>query len=55
MKKIQTLRIAGLTLTTSPLLLTNPAISDLTKGLLMGIGIGLLILSLIVSRKARFL
>ncbi len=45
------LRIIGLTLTTLPLVLTNQ--NDWIKGLIFGIGIGLLLLSLIIKIKAQ--
>lgn len=45
------LRIIGLTLTTLPLFLTNQ--SDWTKGLISGMGIGLLLLSFISKIKAQ--
>jgi hypothetical protein len=51
MKKIQILRITGLMLITCPVILTNQNISDISKGLLMGTGIGMLVLSLIVKNK----
>jgi hypothetical protein len=51
MKKIQTLRIAGLILCTSPIILKSQTISDLSKGLLLGAGIGLLFLSLLLQFK----
>lgn len=51
MKKKQTLQIVGLIICTSPIILWNQNITDLSKGLLMGIGIGLLILSLLFQFK----
>ncbi|SHI41463.1 hypothetical protein [Flavobacterium terrae] len=47
------LRIIGLTLTTLPLVITNQNLSDVTKGLISGVGIGFLILSLIIKPKAK--
>lgn len=49
--KTTALRVVGLTLTTLPLYLTNQ--SDLTKGLISGMGIGLLLLSFISKIKAQ--
>lgn len=51
MKKIQALRISGITFCASPIILTSQNFSDLSKGLLMGAGIGLLILSLTLQLK----
>ncbi len=51
MKKIQSLRIAGITFCASPIILTSQIFLDLSKGLLMGAGIGLLMLSLLLQLK----
>lgn len=51
MRKIQVLRIAGLIICTSPLVLKGQNISDLSKGLILGFGIGLLIISIIIQVK----
>ncbi len=51
MKKMAAVRIAGLTLSLLPITLSGQTISDVTKGLLTGIGIGLLILSLYFQIK----
>jgi len=51
MPKITTLRIAGLTLSISPILILNPSVGDLSKGIVTGIGIGLLLVSLILQTK----
>lgn len=50
-KQAKTLFISGIILTTSPLTLTNQNISDLTKGLITGIGIGLLLLFILLKLK----
>lgn len=49
--KTASLRIIGLTLTTLPLVLTNQNLSDLTKGLITGLGIGFILLSFIIKSK----
>lgn len=51
MKKYQPIRLAGLTICTSSIIINSQSISDLSKGLLMGIGSGLLILSIILQLK----
>lgn len=51
MKTNKVLRIAGLLLATCPIVLKGSLVPDFLKGLMIGIGIGLLILSLIINVK----
>ncbi len=53
MKTVLTLRITGLILVTSPLVLPNQNLSDLSKGVILGAGIGFLLLSLIKQNNKK--